>query len=65
LLCFGNISQKVAERLKCFGVTIMAHDPYFGEKEFFDWIEFVSFEKLLKSSDVLSIHAPLNEESII
>ncbi|MFW6174027.1 MAG: C-terminal binding protein [Elusimicrobiota bacterium] len=63
LLAFGNIARKVAERLKGFGVKIIAHDPYFEDKDSFEWIEFVSFEQLLKNSDVLSVHAPLNEET--
>ena len=63
LLAFGNIARKVAEKLKNFKAKIIAHDPYFNQEDSFDWVEFVNSAQLFKWSDVLSIHAPLNEET--
>lgn len=63
LLAFGNIARKVAEKLKNFKAKIIAHDPYFNQEDSFDWVEFVNLAQLFKRSDVLSIHAPLNEET--
>lgn len=63
LIAFGNIARKVAEKLKNFKAKIIAHDPYFNQEDSFDWVEFVNLAQLFKRSDVLSIHAPLNEET--
>lgn len=63
LLAFGNIARKVAEKLKNFKAKIIAHDPYFNQEDSFDWVEFVNSAQLFMRSDVLSIHAPLNEET--
>lgn len=63
LLAFGNIARKVAEKLKNFKAKIIAYDPYFNQEDSFDWVEFVNSAQLFKRSDVLSIHAPLNEET--
>lgn len=48
-----------------FGSRILACDPYVGEetkKEYSD-VRFVSFDELLKQSDIISIHVPLNQET--
>lgn len=63
LLAFGNIARKVVEKLKNFKVKIITHDPYFNQEDSFDWVEFVNSDQLFKWSDVVSIHAPLNEET--
>jgi len=63
LLAFGNIGRKVAEKMKNFKAKMLAYDPYFNQKDLYDWVEFVKLEQLLKQSDVISIHAPLNEQT--
>jgi len=63
LLAFGNISRRVAEKLRSFGVSILAYDPYFKQQEKYPWVTFLSLEELLSQSDVISVHIPLNEES--
>ena len=63
LVAFGNIGRKVAEKLKSFKSKIFAYDPYFKQEELYNWVEFVELEQLLKQSDVISIHAPLNEQT--
>jgi D-3-phosphoglycerate dehydrogenase len=63
LLAFGNIARRVAEKLHAFGNPILACDPYFQHQEQFPWVEFVSLEELLARADILSIHAPLNQET--
>ena len=65
LFGFGNIAKQVAKQLKGFDVDIL----YFSrtkalpeiEKEF--GVRYVDFSDLLKYSDVLSLHAPLNEKT--
>jgi D-3-phosphoglycerate dehydrogenase / 2-oxoglutarate reductase len=64
LVAFGNIARRVAEKLRPFGVSLMAYDPYFKEQEKYTWVKFVSLEELLAQSDVVSVHAPLNKESL-
>ncbi len=40
------------------------YDPYFIDRENkYNWIDFVSLEELLRKSDIISIHAPLNKET--
>lgn len=64
LLGFGQIAQKVAKRFKAFNTKVIAHDKFledsvFGEVD----VESVSFEELLKNSDLLSLHIPLTPET--
>lgn len=54
---FGRIGQLVAERLKPFNVTIQHYDPI-NQKDN-ENSKFVEFEELVKTSDAITIHAPL------
>lgn len=54
---FGRIGQLVAERLKPFNVTIQHYDPT-NQKDN-ENSRFVEFEELVKTSDAITIHAPL------
>ena len=58
LLGFGRIGRAVAVIAKGFGMRVIAHTrtPFRAEEA--DW---VPFEELLSRSDVLSLHAPLND----
>ena len=38
-------------------------DPMFSEKGEYEWIDFVSFDELLAQSDLISVHAPLNDHT--
>ena len=59
LIAFGNIARRVAQKLRPFGVTLLAYDPYLKPEAQYDWIQFVSLEEVLAQADILSIHAPL------
>ena len=62
LIGFGHIGQAVARRLKAFGCRIQAFDPYVSEKTMMEQrVRPVDFDKLLETSDVISLHMPLNE----
>ncbi len=63
LIAFGHIARRVAEKLRPYGNRIVAFDPYFDEAERYGWVEFLSLEEVLAQSDVLSVHAPLTEET--
>ena len=61
LLAFGNIAQAMAVRGQVLGMSVIAHDPYMDPNVMRDLdVEPVDFDDLLRRSDYLSIHAPLN-----
>ncbi len=64
LFGFGRIGKRVAELLYPFGFKIIAYDPYLTEEEFLlNGAEQVDFDALLQRSDVISLHAPLTDET--
>jgi glycerate dehydrogenase len=60
ILGAGGIGQALAERARAFGMLVQ-----FGERKGVTTVRegYVSFDQLLASSDVLSLHCPLNEET--
>ncbi len=61
---FGKIAQATAEKMKPFGVRLISFDPFVSQ-EFaarYD-VELVSFDELCARSDILSTHAPANEDT--
>lgn len=61
LVGYGAVAHLVAGYLKAFGSRIIAFDPYFtGDPE---PAELVELEFLMRSSDVVSLHARLTAES--
>ncbi|MDI9414450.1 MAG: hydroxyacid dehydrogenase [Bacillota bacterium] len=67
IIGFGKIGQILAGYFYPMSRTkLLAFDPLLPEevkKGFTDIVDFVSLEKLLKASDVISIHVPLNEHT--
>jgi D-3-phosphoglycerate dehydrogenase len=63
LIAFGHIARRVAEKLKPYGNRIVAFDPYFQDRRRYGWVEFLPLEDVLSQADILSVHAPLNEET--
>jgi len=60
LVAFGAIPRAVAERARPFGFKIITSDPYVSAEEAGKLgVELVDFDTLLRTSDVISIHAPL------
>ena len=57
----GNIGRRVAEIAKCFGCNVRYYSTS-GKNNTSDY-ERVSFEQLLKESDIVSVHAPLDENT--
>lgn len=55
----GRIGKMVARYGKAFGMRVMAFDPYVRSAEF----EMVPLERLLRNSDVITIHAMLTDET--
>src|SRR5699024_5264765 len=58
LLGFGNIPKLIAERLKPFGVKLIAYDPFVDKVEAKEkyGTDIVSFDEVMAEADILSIH---------
>lgn len=64
LVAFGSIARRVAEKASCFGIDVLAHDPYVERSEMEEWgVEKVDFEELLDRSTAVSVHTPLTPET--
>ncbi|MDK2865601.1 MAG: D-3-phosphoglycerate dehydrogenase / 2-oxoglutarate reductase [Thermotogota bacterium] len=64
IIGFGAIGKEVARRALCLGMTVIAHDPYVDEVEFAKLsVEKVDLDTLLRDSDFVSLHVPLNEST--
>jgi len=61
LIGSGRIGLEVAKKISAFGVKVIAFDPYLQKTE--EGIELTDFDTVLKTSDVISIHCPLNEST--
>jgi D-3-phosphoglycerate dehydrogenase len=61
LIGSGRIGLEVAKRILSFGVKVIAFDPYLEKAP--QGIELKDFDSVLKESDVVSIHCPLNEST--
>ncbi|HEY6700355.1 MAG TPA: C-terminal binding protein [Pseudolabrys sp.] len=60
LIGFGHIPRLVAPKAQAFGIKVIAYDP-FAKPEAFKAaaVENVDLDMLLKTSDYVSVHAPL------
>lgn len=62
IIGYGNTGSAVAERLKSFGVKIIAYDKYkqgFGN----EWVREVSLSQIFEHTDILTLHIPLTQET--
>ena len=57
----GKIGLEVARRISAFGVKVMTFDPYLEKAP--EGIELKDFDTVLKESDFISIHCPLNDST--
>lgn len=57
LIGFGNIGRQVAKLLSCFGMHIIAYDPYIEENRVPDYVELTrDLEYALSMGDFVSLH---------
>ena len=65
ILGFGKIGQEVARRAVGFGLDIIYYDTVEKKLDSFlsPYVKSVNFSKLLETSDYLSIHLPLTDET--
>lgn len=61
LIGSGKIGLEVSRRISSFGVRVLAFDPYLKQAGL--PFELTSLDDLLRESDFISIHCPLNEET--
>ncbi len=62
---FGRIGQLVAERLRGFGVEVLAYDPYISVQRVGQLgARLVTLDELLGESDFISIHLPKTSETL-
>ena len=62
ILGLGRVGRQVAAYGRAFDMRVCAFDPYV--KDWIDWVEREeSLDALLKRSDILSLHLPLNNET--
>ncbi len=57
----GRIGFEVARRISAFGVKVLAFDPYIQKVG--EGIELTDLETVLRRSNFISIHCPLNEST--
>ena len=65
IIGMGKIGNAVAKRARAFGMDIIYfdHNPLNREPEKKYSAQYVSLNELLKISDVISVHTPLNEQT--
>lgn len=62
IIGFGKIGSRVAEIAKAFGMKVIAYTPS-GKKEGFPDITFTDMDTVISSSDYISVHCPLTEQT--
>lgn len=64
IIGLGNIGAVVAERAFGLKMNVIAYDPYIPEEKAKKLgVKLVSFDELLRTSDIITIHVPLTEET--
>lgn len=64
ILGLGRIGREVAKRLQSFDTTVVGYDPVLTSDAVRDLgIEPVTFDELIESSDIITIHIPLIAET--
>lgn len=61
---YGRLGSKVAKYALCFGMKVLAYDPYVDDKKLSqNGVVPVDLKTLLEESDIVSIHVKLTEET--
>ncbi|SIP91484.1 MULTISPECIES: hydroxyacid dehydrogenase [unclassified Bosea (in: a-proteobacteria)] len=64
LVGFGAIARDVAHHARALGMTIAAYDPYVpADDPAWNQVERLELDGVLSSSDVISLHLPLTDET--
>jgi D-3-phosphoglycerate dehydrogenase len=61
----GKVGGRVATRLKAFECEVLGCDPYIAPRRAQDLgVRLASLEELCRTCDILTVHTPLNEETL-
>lgn len=64
IIGLGKIGSIVATRMKAFGMTLIAYDPYITDSRFEKFgCRKVTLDELLKESDIITLHTPKTAET--
>ncbi len=63
LIGLGAIGSAVAQRAKAFNMEVLVYDPYVDENKVTRIGHRVELDRLLRESDVVTIHSPLTTET--
>ncbi len=64
IIGLGRIGRRVASIAKAIGMKVIGYDPYVKEEEIRELgVTIVNFDGLLKQSDIITLHLPLNNET--
>jgi D-3-phosphoglycerate dehydrogenase len=64
IIGLGRIGALTAAKARGFGIRVIGHDPYLPASRFAELgVERAELDDLLRESDYVSIHAPLNAET--
>ncbi len=63
IIGFGNIGRAVAKIANAFGMKVLVYNRTIYPEFETENLKFVNFETLLSSSDIISLHCPLNENT--
>ncbi len=63
IIGFGRIGREVARKARTFGMQILTYDPILEIGTAVDGAKVVTMEQLLKESDFVTLHIPLNSST--
>ncbi len=63
IIGFGKIGSAVANIANGFGMKVIAYSPNTRSYDGFGEVEFTDKERVIRESDVISLHCPLTEET--
>ncbi len=63
IIGYGSIGKEVGHIARAFGMKVQAYHPRKTAQESEREPTYVSLDQLLASSDIISLHAPLNEQT--
>ncbi len=64
IIGLGKVGGRVARRCRAFEADVITYDPYISEKRADDFgVKLVSLEDIIRFSDIITVHTPLNDET--
>ena len=64
IIGLGKVGGRVARRCRAFEAEVITYDPYISEKRADDYsVKLVPLEDVIRFSDIITVHTPLNEET--